>query len=72
MARDRVYMDAMGVRPDLLGMAHRLASHGYVVMVPNLYYRTGPHAPFDPTTAFTEGPERDRMLAISARSTTPS
>lgn len=56
------YMDAMGVRPDLLGMAHRLASYGYVVMVPNLYYRTGPHAPFDPTAAFKEGPERDRMM----------
>jgi carboxymethylenebutenolidase len=56
------YMDALGIRPDLLGMAHRLASHGYVVIVPNLYYRTGPHAPFDPGAAFTEGPERDRML----------
>jgi carboxymethylenebutenolidase len=56
------YMDAMGVRPDLLGMAHRLASHGYVVIVPNLYYRTGPHDPFDPNSAFKEGPERDRMM----------
>lgn len=56
------YMDAMGVRPDLLGMAHRLASHGYVVIVPNLYYRTGPYEPFDPHTAFKEGPERDRMM----------
>jgi carboxymethylenebutenolidase len=56
------YMDAMGIRPDLLGMAHRLASQGYVVIVPNLYYRTGPHTPFDPGAAFSEGPERDRML----------
>jgi carboxymethylenebutenolidase len=56
------YMDAMGVRPDLLGMAHRLASYGYVVIVPNLYYRTGPHEPFDPDSAFKEGPERDRMM----------
>lgn len=56
------YMDALGIRPDLLGMTRRLASHGYVVIVPNLYYRTGPHAPFDPAAAFSEGPERDRML----------
>ena len=33
------YMDAPGIRGELLDMAHRLASVGYYVMLPNLYYR---------------------------------
>jgi len=33
-------MDAPGKRPLLHAMARRLASHGYYVMLPNLYYRT--------------------------------
>lgn len=58
------YMDAPGIRPHLLDMAARLASHGYVVLVPNLYYRQGPHEPFDPAVAFTEGPVQDRMRSF--------
>lgn len=36
-----LYMDAIGLRPTLVGMAERLAGHGYVVLVPNLFYRQG-------------------------------
>jgi carboxymethylenebutenolidase len=60
-----MYMDAFGIRPDLLGMAERLASNGYVVAVPNLYYRT-PFAPFDPKAVAAEGPERDRFKGMIA------
>jgi carboxymethylenebutenolidase len=60
-----LYMDAFGIRPELTGMAERLASHGYVVAVPNLYYRT-PFAPFDPKVVTTEGPERDRFKGMIA------
>jgi carboxymethylenebutenolidase len=35
-------MDAPGKRPLLHSMARRIASHGYCVMLPNLYYRTTP------------------------------
>ena len=59
-----LYMDAFGVRPDLAGMAQRLASSGYVVAVPNLYYRSGAYAPFDPTQVFSDGPERDRFKGM--------
>ena len=31
-----LYMDAFGIRPELAGMAQRLASNGYVVALPNL------------------------------------
>jgi len=35
------YMDAPGIREELRDMARRLASVGYYVMLPNLYYRSG-------------------------------
>src|SRR5205085_1326491 len=35
------YMDAFGPRPRLEEMAGRLAEQGYVVLVPNVFYRHG-------------------------------
>jgi carboxymethylenebutenolidase len=58
------YMDGIGIRPALCDMAQRLAENGYHVLLPNLYYRSGPIKPFDPTTAFKEGPERDRLMPL--------
>lgn len=61
-----MFMDAFGLRPALDGMAQRLASHGYVVALPNLYYRSGAYAPFDASQVFSEGPERTRFKAMIA------
>ncbi|MFG2205757.1 dienelactone hydrolase family protein [Streptomyces sp. NPDC048638] len=36
-----LYMDAFGLRPSLKAMARRLAEHGYTVLVPNVFYRSG-------------------------------
>lgn len=58
------YMDALGVRPAMRAMADRLASHGYYVLLPDLYYRSGQYAPFDPATVFAGGPERERLGAM--------
>jgi carboxymethylenebutenolidase len=35
------FMDAPGIREELRDMARRIASVGYYVMLPNLYYRSG-------------------------------
>ena len=60
-----VYMDAFGIRPDLASMAQRLADAGFFVIVPNLYYRHGPFAPFDPRRVFGgDEPERLRFRAM--------
>src|ERR1700722_11016666 len=58
------YMDAIGIRPALSDMAARLASGGYHVLLPDLYYRSGPVKPFEAASIFKEGPERDRLMAL--------
>lgn len=59
-----VYMDAFGIRLALCEMAERLASNGFQVLLPNLYYRSGPSKPFSPESAVKEGPERDRLMQL--------
>ncbi|AOH84518.1 dienelactone hydrolase [Sphingomonas panacis] len=49
------YMDGVGIRPTVIEMARRLAANGYVVLVPDMFYRYGPYAPFDPKAVFAEG-----------------
>jgi carboxymethylenebutenolidase len=57
-------MDAFGLRPALTDMAARLVSAGYAVLQPNLYWRSGPFAPFDARTTFNDAPERTRIFAL--------
>jgi carboxymethylenebutenolidase len=59
-----LYMDAFGIREQLSDMARRLASNGYVVAVPNLYFRSGAFAPFDPKAVTVDGPERSRFTGM--------
>ncbi len=47
-----LYMDAGGIRPAVIEMAQRLASDGYVVLLPDLFYRHGPYGPFVPKEVF--------------------
>jgi carboxymethylenebutenolidase len=49
------YMDGLGIRPALLEMGRRLAGHGYVVLVPDLYYRAGAYTPLSPAEVFASG-----------------
>ena len=41
-------MDGLGYRAGLKTMAERLASHGYHVLLPDLYHRVGKHVHFEP------------------------
>lgn len=64
-------MDAPGIREELHDMARRLASVGYCVLLPNLYYRAGRDTTFGPGVLVMGDPERDRMRAIRTRMTIP-
>jgi len=41
-------MDAPGIREELYDMVRRLATVGYYVMLPNLYYRAGRDTKYGP------------------------
>jgi carboxymethylenebutenolidase len=42
------YMDAFGIRPGMIQMATHVASQGFVVLLPDLFYRYGAYGPLDP------------------------
>ncbi len=46
------YGDAGGMRPAMRAMAQQLAGAGYLVLLPDLYYRFGPYAPLVPAEVF--------------------
>jgi len=52
------YMDGPGIRPVLFEMGERLASAGYLVLLPDLFYRAGPYAPIDVKTLFSDPDKR--------------
>src|ERR1700733_5531939 len=56
-----VFMDGLGIRPAMLEIGERLASHGYFVLLPDLFYRSGPYAPMNPHTVFAD-PEQRKIL----------
>lgn len=58
------YMDAPGIREELRDMARRLASAGYAVVLPNLYYRAGTGTTLDQSKVREDGPERERMWQL--------
>jgi len=56
-----VYMDGIGIRPAMLELGEKLAMHGYFVLLPDLFYRSGPYEPMDPHSVFTD-PEKRKIL----------
>ncbi len=58
------FMDGLGWRPTLFEMADRLASNGYYVLLPNMFWRSGEFVPFDVRTVFSGGAEMERLMKI--------
>ncbi|HEY1382249.1 MAG TPA: dienelactone hydrolase family protein [Dongiaceae bacterium] len=58
------YMDGLGIRPTLLRMGQRLADGGYVVLLPDLFYRAGPYAPLEPKKVFAAGNVREVLAHL--------
>ena len=46
------YMDGVGIQQTLVERAQRLADGGYVVLLPDMFYRYGPYGPLDPAALF--------------------
>ncbi len=47
-------MDGIGIRPALFALGERLASAGYFVLMPDLFYRAGPYTAPDPKQLFSD------------------
>ena len=61
------FMDGPGIRPALFEMAERMAGHGYFVLLPDMFYRSGPYEPMNVAKIFSD-PElrqqlRDRFMS---------
>jgi carboxymethylenebutenolidase len=57
-----VFMDGVGIRPAMLEIGEQLATHGYFVLLPDLFYRSGPYEPMDAHTVFTDPAQRKILM----------
>ncbi|HUS97203.1 MAG TPA: dienelactone hydrolase family protein [Hyphomicrobiaceae bacterium] len=64
-------MDAPGIREELRDMARRLATVGYCVLLPNLYYRAGRDTLFGADVLSHGSAEHTRMRAVRTKMTIP-
>jgi carboxymethylenebutenolidase len=64
-----MFMDGIGIRPALLEMATRLATYGYYVLLPDLYYRAGAYEPMNAHTVFSDpqarGVLREKFFSVA-------
>ena len=59
-----MFPDAGGMRDSMRQMGERLSALGYVILVPDLYYRHGPYDPVDGRTAFTDTETREWIMGM--------
>ena len=64
-----IFMDVPGIRPALLDFAERLASYGYLVLLPDLFYRDGVYEPMDPSRLFADEAARAAIFAKMGKCT---
>jgi carboxymethylenebutenolidase len=53
----------------MVEMAERLAGMGYAAILPEMFYRDAPYAPFDLKTVFGDPDERGRLFAMMGKIT---
>ena len=56
------FMDGFGIRPTMLEMSQRLADGGYLVLLPNLYYRMEKFQPTNPLQLQANPELRDELI----------
>src|SRR6202522_2422606 len=59
-----MFPDAGGCRDTMRHMGERLSGLGYVVLVPDFYYRNGPYEPVDMRTAFQNKESMDKIMGM--------
>jgi carboxymethylenebutenolidase len=67
-----VFMDGLGIRPAMLEIGERLAPHGYFVLLPDLFYRSGPYEPMDPHKVFSDPAQRKILMEKFFAPSTPA
>ena len=58
------FMDGLGIRPVMWEMGQRLADGGYLVLLPDLYYRTGPYAPMVAAEVLADPSRREALMKL--------
>jgi carboxymethylenebutenolidase len=56
------FMDGIGIRPAMFEIAERIAAAGYFVLLPDLFYRSGPYQPMDAQTVFSDPAKRKVLM----------
>lgn len=56
------FMDGLGIRPVMWEMGQRLADLGYLVLLPDLYYRLGNSPPKIPGQVFADPKQREELM----------
>jgi carboxymethylenebutenolidase len=65
------FMDAPATRPALFQMCERLASNGYYVLLPDMFWRAGPYEPINMAEAFKDEETRRAIFGKFMASTDP-
>jgi carboxymethylenebutenolidase len=60
------FVDGLAIRPSVLEAGQRLADGGFVVLVPDSFYRMGPYAPLDPKAVFAQPDVRTALAHMFA------
>jgi carboxymethylenebutenolidase len=57
-----IYPDAFAIRPPLIAMAERLASNGYYVLLPDMFWRLGPYEAMSPKEVLSDPAKREALF----------